>query len=98
MSQEFKEFQATPTLTLDPFQEPVQEVQAPVKQEEPVMDESVLTEEERQMAEQFAAQIDLTNSAMILQYGAGTQQKMAEVSESALENVRTKDLGEVGDL
>ncbi|MBU3840438.1 MAG: toxic anion resistance protein [Candidatus Ruminococcus intestinipullorum] len=98
MSQEFKEFQATPTLTLDPFQEPVQEVQAPVKQEEPVMDESVLTEEERQMAEQFAAQIDLTNSAMILQYGAGTQQKMAEFSESALENVRTKDLGEVGDL
>ena len=98
MSQEFKEFQATPTLTLDPFQEAVQEVQAPVKQEEPVMDESVLTEEERQMAEQFAAQIDLTNSAMILQYGAGTQQKMAEFSESALENVRTKDLGEVGDL
>lgn len=98
MSQEFKEFQATPTLTLDPFQEPVQEVQAPVKQEEPVMDESVLTEEERKMAEQFAAQIDLTNSAMILQYGAGTQQKMAEFSESALENVRTKDLGEVGDL
>ena len=98
MSQEFKEFQATPTLALDPFQEAVQEVQAPVKQEEPVMDESVLTEEERQMAEQFAAQIDLTNSAMILQYGAGTQQKMAEFSESALENVRTKDLGEVGDL
>ena len=62
------------------------------------MDENVLTDEERKMAEQFANQIDLTNSTMILQYGAGTQKKMADFSESALENVRSKDLGEVGDL
>ncbi len=48
--------------------------------------------------EQFAEKIDLTNSQMILQYGAGTQKKMADFSESALENVKTKDLGEVGDL
>ena len=46
----------------------------------------------------FASQIDLTNSSMILQYGAGTQKKMADFSESALEKVRTKDLGEVGEL
>ena len=46
----------------------------------------------------FAAQIDLTNSGAILQYGAGTQKKMADFSESALENVRTKDLGEIGGL
>ena len=57
-----------------------------------------MSEEERQMAEKFAEQIDLTNSNMILQYGAGTQKKMADFSESALENVRTKDLGEVGNL
>lgn len=50
------------------------------------------------MADSFAQQIDLTDSAVILQYGAGTQKKMADFSESALENVRTKDLGEVGDL
>lgn len=62
------------------------------------MDESVLTDEERRMAAKFAEQIDLTDSNMILQYGAGTQKKMADFSESALENVKTKDLGEVGDL
>ena len=97
MSEELKEFQTTPTLTLNPFVEE-EKVQPVVKQEEPLMDESVLSEEERKMADQFASQIDLTNSAMILQYGAGTQSKMADFSETALENVRTKDLGEVGEL
>ena len=58
----------------------------------------MLTEEERRMVDSFAQQIDLTNSALVLQYGAGTQKKMADFSESALENVRSKDLGEVGDL
>ena len=52
--------------------------QPEVKKEEPLMDENVLSEEERKMADQFANQIDLTNSAMILQYGAGTQSKMAD--------------------
>ena len=46
----------------------------------------------------FAQQIDITNTNMILQYGAGTQKKMADFSEAALENVRTKDLGEIGTL
>lgn len=62
------------------------------------MEESALSEEERRMADQFAEQIDLTDSSVILQYGAGTQKKMADFSESALENVRTKDLGEIGNL
>lgn len=62
------------------------------------MDDSILSEEEKRTVNAFAEQIDLTNSAMILQYGAGTQKKMADFSESALENVRTKDLGEVGEL
>ena len=97
MSQDLKDLQTGPVLTLDPYQDTKQEIK-PKEKEEPVMDENVLTDEERKMAEQFANQIDLTNSTMILQYGAGTQKKMADFSETALDNVRTKDLGEVGDL
>lgn len=97
MSQDLKDLQTGPVLTLDPFQDTKQEIK-PEEKEKPVMDENVLTDEERKMAEQFANQIDLTNSTMILQYGAGTQKKMADFSETALDNVRTKDLGEVGDL
>ena len=90
--------QTTPTLTLDPGLAN-QEKQPAAKQEEPQpMDDSILTEEERQMVNSFAAQIDLTNTNQILQYGAGTQKKMADFSEAALENVKTQDLGEVGDL
>ena len=99
MTEDFKDIQEKPTLTLDPFQETaVPKAEFPAMQEEPEMDETVLSEEERQMAEQFAQQIDLTDSSMILQYGIGTQKKMADFSESALENVRTKDLGEIGNL
>ena len=101
MENNFKDFDTTPTLTLDPFQT-AEEKQEPAvveeKKEEVIAEENVLSEEERRMAEKFAEQIDLTNSNMILQYGAGTQKKMADFSESALENVRTKDLGEVGNL
>ncbi len=99
MTQDIKDMQTTPSLTLDPFKESAApEAPVPVAQEEPVMDENVLSDEERRMADQFAQQIDLTDSSVILQYGAGTQKKMADFSESALENVRTKDLGEVGEL
>lgn len=98
MSNEFQNFDTTPTLTLDPFQ--AQEEKKPLapEPEQPVMDESILSDEERRMVDSFAQQIDLTNSALVLQYGAGTQKKMADFSESALENVRSKDLGEVGEL
>lgn len=88
---------AAPTLTLTPFGEEKQEV-APEPTVEPAWDDSLLTEEERRTVDSFATQIDLNNSGVILQYGAGTQKKMADFSEAALENVRTKDLGEVGDL
>ena len=98
MSQDLKDLQTGPVLTLDPFLGEKKEELQPEKKEENVMDENVLTEEERKMAEQFARQIDLTNSTMILQYGAGTQKKMDDFSETALDNVRTKDLGEVGNL
>ena len=97
MSNEFQEFSAAPTLTLEPFKE---EEKAPVavKEQDPIFDDAILTPEERQAVVQFAEQIDLTDSTMILQYGAGTQKKMADFSENALDNVKTKDLGEIGEL
>lgn len=96
MSMEFKEA-TTPTLTLDPFKETEKAEIVNTADPEP-MDENILSPEEQQMIDDFAAQIDLENSAAILQYGAGTQKKMADFSESALEKVKSKDLGEVGDL
>lgn len=89
----------TPTLTLNPFENESKEEVLPVSEEvKTELDDSMLTEEEKQMVESFAGQIDLRDSAVILQYGAGAQKKMADFSEAALNNVRTKDLGEVGDL
>ncbi len=92
----------TPTLTFEPFKE--EEKKSPVmdlkkqKEEVPALDESALSPEERRMVHDFAQQIDLGNSSMILQYGAGAQKKMADFSEAALNNVKTKDLGEIGDI
>lgn len=96
MNNEFADLE-TPTLTLEPFQEAKQTV-VKVDETQPVEEEAVLSEEEKQAVAKFADQIDLTNSQMILQYGAGTQKKMADFSEIALENVRTKDMGEIGEL
>ena len=99
MSNEFQDLSTTPTLTLDPFQaEEEKKMPAEAERQEPALDENILTEEERRTVDAFAKQIDITNSTMVLQYGAGTQKKMADFSESALENVRSKDLGEVGEL
>lgn len=98
MSEEFTEFTETPTLTLDPFQEKAPAMEVKQQKAEPAWDDTMLSEEERRMVEQFTNQIDLHNSNIILQYGAGTQKKMADFSEKALINVQTKDLGEIGDL
>ena len=62
------------------------------------LDESMLTEEERKMVDEFSNQIDLHNSNAILQYGVGTQKKMADFSGDALDNVKTKDMGEIGEM
>ena len=100
MGNEFKDLDTTPTLTLDPFPAG-EEKKTPAAQpaeSDPALDDSTLTEEERRQAEAFAGQIDLTDSAMILRYGAGTQKKMADFSEDALENEKSKDQGEVGAL
>ena len=91
---------AAPSLTLEPDLDGdtamVVAEEAPLAQEQ--HPESVLTVEERKMVADFAEKIDVENTAQILQYGAGTQKKMADFSDAALENVRTQDLGEVGEL
>ena len=97
MTNEYDTLQKTPVLTLEPFTEE-KKVPEVVEEKEEVLDETILTAEEKEAVENFASQIDLTNSSVILQYGAGTQKKMADFSENALESVRTKDLGEVGEL
>ncbi len=93
---------ATPTLTFEPFAEEKAEtlaVQEPAPAvEAPVFDESSLTPEEKKMVDDFSAQIDLANTNLVLQFGSGAQKKIADFSETALANVRTKDLGEVGDV
>ncbi len=102
MSNDFKDFEATPTLTLDPFGTSEVKNDVLVNEnkpiEQPIFDESTLSEEEKKMIDNFSNQIDLHSSNMILQYGVGAQKKIADFSESALNNVRTKDLGEVGEM
>lgn len=86
-----------PSLTLTPTLETELKTPAP-KPEPETAEETALTDEEKAMVESFAEQIDITDTAMVMQYGAGTQQKMADFSEKALDSVRTKELGEVGDM
>ncbi len=86
----------TPTLTLDPFGDTKLPEE---KKEKPAPVEEVrLSPQEQKMVDEFAKKIDLTNSGVVLQYGAGAQQKIASFSDTALNSVRTKDLGEVGDM
>ena len=77
MTREFDVMQTVPTLTLDPFVEET-EVVAVEEEKTEVLDDSMLSEEEKAQVEAFVQQIDLTNSTVILQYGAGTQKKMAD--------------------
>ena len=93
---------SVPTLTLDPLgteeekpvEEPVEE-----KKEEPEAEETIqLSPEEQAVVDAFVEKIDVTNSQQVLQYGAASQKKIGDFSETALSKVRTKDLGEVGDM
>ncbi len=87
---------AAPTLV---FGEPEPKKEEIIVQEvKQQMTEDVLSPEERKMVEAFAKQIDIRNTNGVLQYGVGTQKKIADFSEAALQNVRAKDLGEVGDM
>lgn len=83
-----------PELTEAPALVPAQE--STIAQTQP--SEPVLTAEEQKIVDDFAAKIDVENTTQILQYGAGTQKKMADFSDAALANVRTQDLGQVGEL
>ena len=101
MGNEFKDFEMeTPSLTLEPdlgeFEK--KEEVIPKKQLQKEEEVPVLTPEEQKMVNDFAAKIDIENTNQILQYGAGTQKKMADFSDTALENVKTQDLGEIGEL
>lgn len=87
-----------PALTLNSESAPTVEQVADIKPEQVGYDESKFTEEERKMIDEFSGQIDLTNSSVILTYGAGAQSKVADFSDSALNNVRTMDLGETGEM
>ena len=89
---------AAPSLTLEPELGETSETAVAAAPEEPKIPEPVLTAQEQQLVQEFAAKIDVENTAQILQYGAGTQKKMADFSDAALANVRAQDLGEVGDL
>ena len=86
-----------PTLTLDPAadEKVVEEAKkaAPVK-----VEDTPLSPEEQQMVNDFAEKIDITNSQMVLQYGAASQKKLSSFSETALSRVKTKDMGETGQL
>lgn len=100
MSNEFKEnIDVVPSLSFEPFQDevPAIKLKEETKQAE-VLDDSYLTEEEKKMVDEFVNKIDISNSNSILQYGVGAQKKIADFSETALNNVKTKELGEIGEM
>lgn len=109
MSEEMKNSAETPSLTLEPElvmtkesdmipAQPLMEENAEMNEVQKEMAGTVLTAEEQEMVDSFASKIDVENTAQIMQYGAGTQKKMADFSDEALKNVKSQDLGEVGDL
>jgi len=95
-----------PVLTFEPFSEDESaggelvnaKTNDITQTEKPLFDESSLSPDEKKMVEDFAGSIDLKKSNQILQYGVGAQKKIADFSETALNNVKTKDLGEIGDM
>ena len=88
---------AAPTLTLDPEAD-AKGVEEAKKATPVTVEDTPLSPEEQKMVQDFAEKIDLTNSQMILQYGAASQKKLSDFSDSALSRVRTKDMGETGEL
>ena len=81
--------------------EPKAEETADTAAEETVeggLSDSMLTEQERVYVDEFSKTIDVRDTEAVLSYGAAAQKKMADFSERALQNVKTKDLGEVGDM
>ena len=88
---------AAPTLTLDPAAD--EKIVEESKRATPVqVEDTPLSPEEQKMVNDFAEKIDLTNSQMVLQYGAASQKKLSDFSETALSRVKTQDMGETGEL
>lgn len=91
-----------PTLTFEPFGAETKEEVAAAQTNKLTIEQEYetypLSDEEKKVIDDFAAQIDLYNSQLVLQYGAGAQKKISDFSEQALENVKSKDLGEIGQM
>ena len=83
----------TPAATLE-----LDSIEQVMAENSPLVDDSSLTDEEKAMVNDFSQSIDITDSAIVLQYGAGAQKKMADFAQVSLENVKTQDLGEAGNL
>lgn len=91
--------EAVPTLSFDTIEETPEVLEVTeIKLEEEKPEDNQFSEEEKKVIDNFASQIDLNKSDQILQYGVGAQKKIADFSESAINNVKTKDLGEVGEM
>lgn len=106
MSDEFKDksIDIKPELTFQSFEEEAPDIKIKEEKaeekiiEEKITDEIQLTEEEKKMVDQFVNKIEISNSNSILQYGVGAQKKISDFSQAALNDVRTKDLGEIGEI
>ena len=99
MSDDFRDtsIDIKPELTFEPFKEESKDIKI-IEEKKEVVEEIELTEEEKQMVDQFVDKIEISNSNSILQYGVGAQKKISDFSQSALNEVKTKDLGEIGDI
>ena len=99
MSDDFRDtsIDIKPELTFEPFKEEVQDIKI-IDENKETVEEIELTEEEKKMVDQFVDKIEISNSNSILQYGVGAQKKISDFSQAALNEVRTKDLGEIGDI
>lgn len=89
--------EAVPTLTLTPEAPEAPEIVEEKKVEPVAMDEQLLNEEERRAVDEFAKKIDVRDTNLVLQYGAAAQKGVASFSENALNSVRTKDMGAIGE-
>ena len=103
MAEAFEDLQqAVPTLTFGVEEETEKEAEKTVltteERSKGMAEDAKLTPEEMAQVEEFSKQIDLSNSQAIMNYGVGTQKKMADFSEKAIDNVRTKDMGQIGDM
>ncbi len=104
MGDEFSSLEKAPSAPVLEFGTAAAAVEEPQLQtEEPTPQkaqapEDTLSEEEKKQVDEFVKQIDLSNTSAILNYGVGTQKKLADFSQKAIDNVRTKDMGEVGNM